>query len=73
MYRSSTGQLTEINTPQLRRFGRSTTPKGRRLNDLIKNPASPEILVTCDLDANPCEMTPFGGNWTVQTNEGKLF
>jgi len=69
LFRSGTGQLTELDAGTLRplgRFTRSTTTKGPK-----PKKGSPEVLLTCDMEFSPCDVTPVGGNWTVGETESE--
>ncbi|XP_045601928.2 uncharacterized protein [Procambarus clarkii] len=66
LYRSGSGQLTELDAGTLapiKRHGRSTTTRGHQ--------RGPQPLLACDLDFAPCEVTPIGGNWTVANSESE--
>ncbi|KAK4291427.1 hypothetical protein Pmani_035743 [Petrolisthes manimaculis] len=68
LFRTTTGQLTELDPSTLQprgRFGRSTTTRGPRTNALT------QALLVCDLDVSPCEVTPVGGNWTVGNSDSE--
>jgi len=70
LFRSGTGQLTELDANTLRplsRFTRSTTTKEP------KGPKKfvPDVLLTCDMEFSPCDVTPVGGNWTVGQTESE--
>jgi len=69
LFRSGTGQLTELDAGTLRplsRFTRSTTTKGPRPKKV-----SPKVLLTCDMEFSPCDVTPVGGNWTIGETESE--
>ncbi|KAK7080639.1 Peptidase inhibitor 15, partial [Halocaridina rubra] len=67
LFRSGTGHLTELDAGTLlpiRRFGRSTTT--------TRGPKkAPGVLLTCDLDVAPCDITPVGANWTISSSSSE--
>jgi len=71
LFRSGTGQLTELDAETLRplsRFTRSTTTKAAHTKS---KKVSPDVLLTCDMEFSPCDVTPVGGNWTVGQTESE--
>jgi len=69
LFRSGTGQLTELDAGTLRplnRFRRSTKTKGPRSKKVSSN-----VLLTCDMEFSPCDVTPVGRNWTVGQTESE--
>ncbi|XP_071550654.1 uncharacterized protein [Panulirus ornatus] len=67
LFRTGSGQLTELNPETLvplQRSVRSTTTQGPGRS---KHP----VLLTCDLNVAPCEVIHIGGNWTLAESESE--
>lgn len=67
LFRTGSGQLTELNPDTLvplQRSVRSTTTQGPGRS---KHP----VLLTCDLNVAPCEVIHIGGNWTLAESESE--
>lgn len=67
LFRTGSGQLTELNPDTLvplQRSVRSTTTQGPGRS---KHP----VLLTCDLNVAPCDVIHIGGNWTLAESESE--